>query len=127
MRRKALIVLLALVAADVWILWVLTLRSPCTHISVVGNTVFALANGALSVQRPYVADTVGGSINWWYWNPERGKIWLPSFHPDGPFTGFRVPMWMPVLLLAAYPTHAIVSGLARRRRSHTAGSRELET
>ena len=132
MIRKAVIVVLAIGAVGTVALWAHTLRTGYMYSNYTKDSLWVLGvgRGGLSMAKhegrvrsgPYTHPPPG-----WHRYRQAGArleytCWIPWVdHPTDNVLALDVPLWMPFMLLAAYPTLAFIRGPLRRRRRRKRG------
>lgn len=122
MIRKGIILLLTLAAVGTVVLWVVTLWWSFSY--------WRAADGLRIGHGPICVHLWHNVLPEGFMMPEQGwrihdpgeVTWIPrSYFHSGHLWGVNVPLWLPFLLLSAYPTIALVRGPVRRYRRRRKG------
>jgi 4-amino-4-deoxy-L-arabinose transferase-like glycosyltransferase len=123
MIRKTIILLLTLAALGTIALWAVTLTWSFTYWQ--ARDGFTIGWGAIRIYRWHEVLPQGVELAERGWHVTRntsGVIAIPKMEfRRGHVSGLDVPLWLPFLLFATYPTIAFIRGPLRRRRRHRKG------
>lgn len=122
MIRKAIIALFSLLAVGTVVVWVVTLWWSFSYWHAADG--LRIGHGAICVHLWH--NVLPEGVMW----PEQGwrihdsgeVTWIPrSYFRSGRLWGVDVPLWLPFVLLSAYPTVAFIRGPVRRWRRRRKG------